>query len=297
MNDIGVGLVIFNSVAGDIESNLDRMSKWVIKAGQEGADVVCFPEMNISGYSIVSPDALKPETIPGPVTNWLSAMARAEKIAILAGMAEKDSMGRVYASHVLAKPDGFLWVYRKLHIPPPEQGMFLQAEEVPLFSLNGVSCGIQLCYDTHFPELSTLMALNGVEVIFSPHASPRKTPEEKYASWMRHLPARAYDNSVFVMACNQTGENGQGLIFPGISLAIGPDGKVMKKDIGGKESLLVIHLKSKDLEFVRSNRMHYFLPNRRADIYDNIMKLDELVKSPSDGFVKRPQARRPNPEE
>lgn len=267
MNDICVGLVIFHSVVGDIHFNLDRMAKWVIKARQEGADVVCFPEMNISGYSIKSVEMLKPEIISGPVTNRLSEMAGAEKIAILAGMAEKDSKDGVYASHVLAKPDGFLWVYRKLHISPPEQGIFLPAEDVHLFCLNGVSCGIQLCYDAHFPELSTIMALKGADVIFFPHASPRRTPEEKYASWMRHLPARAYDNSVFVMACNQTGDNGQGLNFPGLSLAIGPDGKVIEKDIGGKESLLLIHLKAKDLEFVRSNRMHYFLPNRRQDIY------------------------------
>jgi len=242
------------------------MAKWVSLAGEAGADVVCFPEMNISGYSVQSAGILKPERIPGLTSDRLSALAKGEKIAILAGMAEIDD-GGLYASHILATPDGKIGVYRKVHIPPPEQGMFSPADQVPVFPIKGVSCGVQLCYDAHFPELSTRMAVKGADVIFFPHASPRGTPEEKYASWMRHLPARAYDNGIFVLACNQTGDNGQGLQFPGIAMALGPDGRLLKKDSGGNESLLLIHLKAKDLASVRNHRMRYFIPNRRPELY------------------------------
>jgi predicted amidohydrolase len=53
-------------------------------------------------------------------------------------------------------------------------------------------------------------------------------PAEKFESWMRHLPARAFDNGVFVGACNPVGENGAGLSFPGVALLLGPDGRLMK---------------------------------------------------------------------
>ncbi|MBI5590304.1 MAG: nitrilase [Deltaproteobacteria bacterium] len=266
MNDIRVALVIFRSSVGQVSDNLDRMVRWVRMAGQAGADVVCFPEMNISGYSVHSAAVMKPERIPGPASQRLSALAKGEKIAILAGMAEMDGAG-LYASHILATPDGQIGVYRKLHIPPPEQGIFSHADQVPVFSIKGVLCGVQLCYDIHFPELSMRMAVKGADVIFSPHASPRGTPQEKYASWMRHLPARAYDNGVFVLACNQTGDNGQGLHFPGLALAIGPDGHILKKDVGGNESLLLVLLKAEDMAAVRNHRMRYFLPNRRPELY------------------------------
>ena len=269
MNDICVALVIFQSSVGQVRHNLDRMAPWVCLAAQAGADVVCFPEMNISGYSVQSAGIMKPEWIPGPTSDRLSALAKGEKIAILAGMAEMDGAG-LYASHILATPDGRIGVYRKLHIPPPEQGMFSPAGQVPVFPIKGVLCGVQLCYDSHFPELSTRMAVNGADVIFFPHASPRGTPEEKYASWMRHLPARAYDNGIFVLACNQTGDNGQGLNFPGLALAVGPDGRILEKDVGGNESMLVIHLKAEDLASVRNHRMRYFLSNRRPELFRSL---------------------------
>jgi predicted amidohydrolase len=269
MNDICVALVIFQSSVGQVWGNLDRMVPWVCMAGQAGADVVCFPEMNISGYSVQSAAIMKPEQIPGPASDRLSALAKGEKITILAGMAEMKGAG-LYVSHILATPDGRIGVYRKLHISPPEQGIFSQAGQVPVFPVKGVLCGVQLCYDTHFPELSTLMAAKGAEVIFFPHASPHGTPEEKYASWMRHLPARAYDNGIFVLACNQTGDNGQGLNFPGLALAIGPDGRLLEKEVGGNESLLLIHLKAERLASVRNHRMRYFLPNRRPELYRSL---------------------------
>jgi predicted amidohydrolase len=281
MNDICVALVIFRSSVGQVRYNLDRMEQWVSMAGEAGADVVCFPEMNISGYSVQSAAIMNPEPIPGPASDRLSELANGEKIAILAGMAEIDGTG-LYASHILATPDGRIGVYRKLHIPPPEQGIFSPAGQVPVFPIKGVLCGVQLCYDAHFPELSTLMAEKGADVIFSLHASPRGTPEEKYASWMRHLPARAYDNGIFVLACNQTGENGQGLHFPGLALAIGPDGRILKKDIGGNESMLVIHLKAESLASVRNHRMRYFLPNRRPELYRS---LSMVHRSLPDGYA------------
>ena len=280
MNDIRVALIIFQSSVGQVRDNLDRTAKWVRLAKAAGADVTCFPEMNISGYGVQSAGILKPERIPGPTSDRLTALAKGEKIAILAGMAETDGAG-LYASHMLATPDGRLGVYRKLHISPPEQGIFSPAGLVPVFPIKGVLCGVQLCYDAHFPELSTLMAVKGADVIFFPHASPRGTPEKKYASWMRHLPARAYDNGIFVLACNQTGDNGQGLHFPGIAMALGPDGRLLKKDIGGNESLLLIDLKAEDLAFVRNHRMRYFLPNRRPESYRSLY----MEESVSEGYA------------
>lgn len=267
MQDFRVALIIFRAEVGQIDENLDRMTFWVKQASAAGADGVCFPEMNISGYGIRSVAALNPQPIPGQISDRLARLASRENVAILAGMAERDGEGRVYASHILTTPDGTVGMYRKVHIPPPERLIFSPADRIPIFSVKGVTCGIQLCYDTHFPEMSTWMALQGVDVVLMPHASPFGTPEEKYLSWIRHLPARAFDNGIFVLACNQTGDNGQGLSFPGLALAIGPDGRVLKKDISGAEGMMLILLKSETLAAVRNHRMRYFLKNRRPELY------------------------------
>jgi N-carbamoylputrescine amidase len=267
MKDLRIALAVMVSPVGKTGDNLDRMDRWVASAAREGARLICFPEMNITGYSSRSEIQTVAQPIPGGASCRVSAMAAREGITILAGMAEKDAGGCFFASHLVATPDGRVQVYRKTHIAPPEKQIFSSGQTAPLFEISGLRFGVQLCYDAHFPELSTRMALNGADIIFLPHASPRGTPEGKLQSWMRHLSARAFDNGLFVAAVNQTGDNGLGLSFPGMAVVIGPDGEVLGRDVSGEEGLLVAELKSETLAHVRHHPMRYFLPNRRPEIY------------------------------
>ena len=266
-NDIRIAAVILNCPVGRIADNLDRMAGWVEAAKKQNAEVVCFPEMNITGYNSSGTIKKVAERVPGKISQAVTKMAQAYDIAILAGLAEADLAGRVFASHLFVTNQGVAGIYRKVHIAPPESQTFTAGDAIPLFEINGFKLGIQLCYDAHFPELSTRMATEGADVIFMPHASPRGTPAKKFDSWMRHLTARAFDNGLYVIACNQTGNNQNELTFPGLALVLDPAGHVLKKDIGGKENLVVADLKAEDLAKIRGHRMRYFLPNRRPDLY------------------------------
>jgi N-carbamoylputrescine amidase len=267
MRDIRVAAAVTRCPVGCVHQNFQGMIKWIKAAKKQGAEVICFPEMNITGY-LNHPEIRKTAApIPGAIGRDLVALASDENITLLAGMAEAAGNGVLYASHVVANPDGSMGVYRKVHIAPTEKKVFHPGTEIPLFELGGVKFGIQLCYDAHFPELSSYMAINGADIIFIPHASPRTTPTEKFKSWSRHLPARAFDNGLFVVACNQTGDNEKGLSFPGIAMVIGPSGEIIKKKITGKEGILVVDLKAADLAKIRTHEMRYFLPNRRPDQY------------------------------
>lgn len=270
MQTVRIAAVIFNSPRGRVKENLDRMEGWVAAAAGEGAAIVCFPEMNITGYGVDPGIRELARPLPGTIADDLCILAQRHQVVILAGAAEKDETGGIFASHLVAHPEGWGGVYRKLHIAPPEKKTFDPGTHVPIFEVGGIRFGIQLCYDAHFPELSTRMALGGADVIFMPHASPRGTPAEKLRSWLRHLPARAFDNGVFVMACNQTGANGSGLTFPGVALAIGPDGRPIATDVSGRESLLMATLDAGLLDSVRGHAMRYFLPHRRPDLYPGI---------------------------
>ncbi|MGD9173764.1 MAG: nitrilase-related carbon-nitrogen hydrolase, partial [Desulfobacterales bacterium] len=247
-NDIRIAAVILNCPVGRIADNLERMAGWVGAAKKQKADVVCFPEMNITGYSSSANIQKVAEMVPGKISQSVSEMAQTYDIAILAGLAEADLAGRVFASHLVATAQGMVGIYRKIHIAPPESQIFTAGDAIPLFDISGFKLGIQLCYDAHFPELSTRMATEGADAIFMPHASPRGTPAEKFDSWMRHLPARAFDNGLFVIACNQTGNNQNELNFPGLAVVLDPAGHILKKDTGGKENLIVADLKFGDLE-------------------------------------------------
>lgn len=267
MRDIRIAIAVLHARVGDIRANLDKAADYIKRAAFKGAEVICFPEMSITGYSSHPDITLHAESIPGPSVFELAAISKAENILILAGLAEKGKNGRMHAAHVAISPDGSLGTYRKLHIAPTEKDMYTAGQEVPVFDYQGIKYGIQLCYDAHFPELSTCMAAQGVEVIFVPHASPRGRAIDKHRSWMRHLPARAYDNSLYVVACNQTGDNHKGLRFPGNAVVIGPSGHILKEWTSGEEALHICDLSADELLKVRDNRMHFFLPNRRPDLY------------------------------
>lgn len=274
MEDLRVGAVVMRSVLGETSENLNRTSAWVRKAASEGVDLVCFPESNLTGYSVREVARSVAEPVAGPLGEAVVQMARENRVVILAGLIEQGENGSIFASQLVATEDGVQGVYRKCHLSPVEQQLYSSGDAFPVFNVTDATFGIELCYDTHFPEMSTLLTLGGAEILFCLHASPRGSPTEKQRSWMRHLTARAYDNGVFVVACNQTGENNDGLEFPGLSFALNPSGEVIDEDISGDEGILITDLAAAELAHVRENRMRHFLPNRRPELYAGLVKKD-----------------------
>jgi N-carbamoylputrescine amidase len=266
--DLCIALVSCQSVTGDTPGNLARIDLWSRAARKKGADLVCFPELSITGYHIHDPVKDSAENIAGPSSGFIEKISKKYNISILAGIAEK-SRGRIYISHILFTPQsGIAGVYRKLHLAPPEKKIFTPGANIPhLFETHGICLGIQLCYDAHFPELSSAMALKGADIILIPHASPGKCSEEKIKSWMRHLTARAFDNGIYVAAVNAAKDNGWGLFFPPAALVISPEGKITSSYTEADEGMIVAKLSADLLQKVRSHPMKYFLPNRRKDLY------------------------------
>ena len=267
MKDIRIAAAVCRCPLGRFEQNIQTVERIMARAARLGAALVCFPELNLTGYGLG--DALRAAALPAadPTLDRLAETANRTGVVLLAGLAEKASSGLVYAAHWVFWPDGRRQAYRKVHIAPPEKKVLAAGDRVPLFEAAGVRFGIQLCYDAHFPELSTRMALDGAELIFVPHASPHGTVRQKKASWRRHLTARAFDNGLFVVACNQSGENGAGLSFPGLAMIIGPDGRILAGKSSAGNSLLIADLSAEFLGRVREHRMRYFLPHRRPEVY------------------------------
>ena len=268
MNTIKVALIVQNCIAGNFEKNLKSTLNFITKAIQKGAKIIVFPEMNLTGY-VAGPDIIN---ISRPITqdNMVSVFSNLAKkfaLTILVGLAEKTPEKKIYASHLVFTPERSFQIYRKIHTAPFEKKYFTPGNNIKIFKSQGFKFGIQLCYDVHFPELSLAMALKEIDVIFIPHASPRGSSQEKYDSWVRHLRARAFDNGVYIAACNQTGDNTKGLFFPGISIFIGPDGNILYKSIDETEGIHVINIEKTILNEIRSHKMKYFLPYRRKDLF------------------------------
>jgi len=271
MKDIRVGAVCMNAVPGQIDQNLETIQSFISKAADRGVKILCFPEFSVTGYVTETPETISPPSVFREASDRILEMARLNDITVLAGLIESTDEGtNPYITQIVANQDGTLWKYRKTHLSPLETRSYRAGEEIQVYQSSHLNFGIQLCYESHFPEMSTLMALEGAEAIFMPHASPRGTPLEKTDSWLRHLPSRAFDNAVYVIACNQSSETEEGLSFPGVVLALSPSGRILAKYSGRGQELVLVDLRAIDLEEVRSHRMKYFLPNRRPELYRGI---------------------------
>ncbi len=264
-----------NSPLGEIEQNLERMESFVQEAGTKGADLICFPELSITGYRLENPTHIYDGLQPEKVLERVEEMARRHGLVLLAGMVEPSDGAKPYISQVVSGPDGLLGIYRKTHLSPNERATYRAGQKIEVFSLKGTHFGVQLCYESHFPEISTVMALKGAEILLIPHASPRGTPAEKAESWLRHLPSRAFDNGLYVVAYNQVGNNRNGFLFPGVAVALNPSGRVMNCYRGYEEKLMMVHLTGEELKETRKHRMKYFLPNRRPELYREINRSHE----------------------
>lgn len=267
MKDLRVAAVICQSEIGQVRRNVDDMTRWVRLAKREGSQLICFPELNITGYCTQTDKLVPSFDLNDSIVMEIVQLAVSEKIIILAGLIESGPDDRLYISHLVIGPDRSVGVYRKLHLAPPELKLFAPGNDIEVFTFQGVTFGVQLCYDAHFPELSARMVELGAEILFFPHASPRGNAVEKHTSWMRHLPARAFDNSVFVVACNQVGTNCNNMQFPGNALIIGPSGNLLKRAVMGQEGLLLADLSENALKNVRNHPMRHFFPNRRPELY------------------------------
>jgi predicted amidohydrolase len=266
MDDVRVAAAQIGSNVGDAGGNLAKHREFVERARRASADIVCFPELSLCGYPLDGPiphDLASP--IDGDLVRTVAALADESNVVVMAGMLESAPSGVLYNTQLVAIPGRGVDSYRKAHVPTSEIGRFRPGGALPVFALEKAVAAVQICYDTHFPEATTVQAIAGAEIVFMPHASTGpETREEKRARWLRYLPARAYDNGVFALVVNAADpERG----FPGIAIAFDPWGEILAEASPDEEDLLVVDFRAEALAKRREIAETFFPHFRRPELY------------------------------
>ena len=259
MKALKVATVQFENASGNKSRNLDRIQHFCEQAASSGAKVVAFHECSITGYTFarnLSKEQLTEisEPIPsGPSTLKLAEIAKRLNIYVLAGLFELEADGKLYKAYVCVGPHGFVGKFRKLH--PFINPHLTPGNEYVVFDIEGWKCGVLICYDNNVIENVRATTLLGAQVIFMPHVTmctPSTRPGAGFVdpelwkskendptslrtefeglkgrAWlMKWLPARAYDNGVYVVFSNPIGMDDDQL-KNGCSMIIDPFGDVI----------------------------------------------------------------------
>ncbi len=288
-----IGLIQM-SCSPDPDANLDKAADRVREAAREGANVVCLPELFRAQYFCQREDIALfdlAEPIPGPSTERLSAVAREEKVVVVASLFERRAAGLYHNTAAVLQQDGSIGgLYRKMHIPDDplyyEKFYFTPGDlGFKAFDTAFGKVGTLVCWDQWYPEGARITALQGANVLFYPTAigwHPAEKEEfgaAQYDAWQTIQRAHAIANGVFVGAVNRVGHEqgdirgnrveGPGLEFWGGSFIADPFGRIIAKASHDKEEILIGDVDIRAMEDVRRNWP--FLRDRRIDAYAPIV--------------------------
>ena len=170
-----------------------------------------------------------------PALVSVSRIAARFSIDLLVGFLEYEhASGHYFITHGLFRPDGSTFFYRKTHLGEKEEKVFSAGDTLPVFPLScGLTAAVQLCVEAHFPEITLTYSLKGAEIVFAPFAVPG-TGARRKEIWGKYIPARSYDNRVYMACCNLLDERRSGGC-----LFTGPDGDILAEDFTGDEGLIV----------------------------------------------------------
>lgn len=255
---------------GDVAHNLGMMKEQILKAAEKGAELIIFPELFTSAYTLSHADMRSAaEEKEGHSFQELSVAAKQSNIAVLYGYPELDSSsgtGDIYNSIQLIDKDGKSLVnYRKLHPWIDES----KIEEVftagsgyaDVVECCGMKVGLLICYDVEFPESVRTLALQGAQLVAVPTAINLEYDGVNIAS--RLVQTRAMENRVHVAYVNHIGGPRK---FAGLSSLSNPAGDVVVQAGGEEETLLIGRIKLDAF-----NHLPSYLASRRPKLYTELV--------------------------
>ena len=246
----------------DVAGNLSRLDAAAGRARAAGADLLACPEMFLSGYDIGAAEAARlAQRLDGPNVSALSAIAARHGLGLVCGLPERDDKGRVHNAALLVDTDGRVLVhYRKTHLfGGLDRSMFRAGDrDSPVVRFKGWRLALLICYDVEFPEPARRLARAGADLLVVPTAN--MLDYDFVAQTL--VPARAYENQLYLAYVNYMGEEG-GQRYGGLSCLATPDGQ--DPAVAGRdETLLVVTLDAARLAQARRRQTH--LKDTRDDL-------------------------------
>lgn len=253
-----------NSVLGDLNKNIARHIECCNKAIENKADMIIFPELSLTGYSVkdINYDIAFNPYKSDKLKNLIEL---SKKISIVAGFVEEDEKYAVYNSAIFLEDGEIKGIHRKMY--PPTYGIF---EEYRYFS-KGADCipinskfgklGIMVCEDLWHLSVPYTMAMSGAKILIGIACSPTRLAVDtehfkNYDINSEHHKTYARILSSYLLFCNRVGFE-DGVNFWGGSEAVDPSGNIVSVAKIFEEDMIFAEIKETEVQRARRNARHF----------------------------------------
>lgn len=244
------------------DENFAEAKKLLREANKENPDVILLPETWNVGFFPKETLMDHADDNCERVISEMGALAKELNVNIVAGSVANKRGGKVYNTSVTFNRQGeVVNVYDKTHLfsPMGEHEFFQKGNNVLRFSLDSFSCGVIICYDIRFPELTRKMSVQGLDFLFVVSQWPKvRVPQLKAL-----LRARAIENQCFAVCCNSCGTAGD-TVYGGNSLIFDPLGEQLA-EAGSSRQIIFAECDTSGLTQIR-NTINVFR-DRRPELY------------------------------
>ena len=253
------GVVQFDIVKGQIETNMDEVLANLEHLASQGVSLAVLPELFSCGFDNGHLREHSYQT--GPIVERLSGFAKTRGMAIAGSLPELEN-GCIYNTMYFIDTDGSVkGKYRKLHLfrLTNEHLFYGAGESVVTIDTTLGRMGLMICYDLRFPELARELFLADAQMIIV----SAQWPEPRKHHWHHLAVARAIENQSFMVCANRTGMDGD-LAFPGMSMVVDPMGEILANARGTDQTAVAT------IEMERVSRARLLIPcltDRRSDVY------------------------------
>jgi predicted amidohydrolase len=237
----------------DTGANMDTIRRIVTEHSE--ADLVVFPELFLSGYTLAHIEELSIHS-DGPELKSIADIARESSTALIFGAPECVSGGVANSAVCVDEQGKIAALYRKVQLySGDESDAFVAGDQLLVVELCGIKIGLMICFDVEFPEVARALARAGAELLvtISANMEPFGNDHAVFCS------ARALENGLPHVYVNQVGL-GENLTFVGGSTTVSPDGETYAQAGSSEEQILIVRL----LVPVKSNVREDYLSELRS---------------------------------
>lgn len=251
MIDFILALVQMRCEKGAIEDNIKEMRRYLAEGKKEKADIICFPEMNITGYINPQPHPAAVISRDHPAIIQTAQLSREYDTTIIAGFVEANPAGKPFITQFAAQDGVVLGYYRKRTVKDEEAEWFSPGKELPVFSHSGIKYGLAICADIDDENIFRDPAQKGAKLVIE-CAAPGLYGEQNARSWQEgydwwkgecfgKLGKYAVDNGIHIAVATQAGRT-MDEDFPGGGYLFSPQGECLAQSPDWKEGMLIVKM-------------------------------------------------------